>query len=414
MKRVLMIAAHYPPMRGSSGVQRTLKFSDYLRQHGWLPMVLTMHPRAHLEVGDEQLGDIPEDVEVRRAFAVDAARHLAVAGRYPRFMASPDRWASWYLGAIPAGLGLIKKYKPEVIWSTFPIATAHQIGLALHKRSGKPWVADFRDSMTEEDFPSDPAVWRTYRKLEAATVRHAARSVFTTPGTRRLYANRYPDVATVKWAEIPNGYDEENFRAAEQRLAPAEPSGPLKLVHSGLLYPSERDPRPFFRALAELRDTGVISARDLVVLLRATGHDDTHRQHIADAGVGDLVQLVPGIPYVDALAEMLTADGLLLFQAANCNHQIPAKLYEYLRAGRPIFALTHPAGDTAATLTQAGIHTIARLDDSADIKARLADFVQQLKVGNIKLPDSQVVASYSRESSTAGLARIFDAVSSNE
>lgn len=46
----------------------------------------------------------------------------------------------------------------------------------------------------------------------------------------------------------------------------------------------------------------------------------------------------------------MSADRALLFQAPNRNHQIPAKLYEHLRAGNLILAMTGPTGDTAATL----------------------------------------------------------------
>ena len=42
--------------------------------------------------------------------------------------------------------------------------------------------------------------------------------------------------------------------------------------------------------------------------------------------------------------------GLLLLQASNCNDQVPAKAYEYLRCHRPVLALTDPAGDTAELL----------------------------------------------------------------
>ena len=36
-----MIAYHYPPFQGGSGIQRTLKFSEYLPHTGWQPIVLT-------------------------------------------------------------------------------------------------------------------------------------------------------------------------------------------------------------------------------------------------------------------------------------------------------------------------------------------------------------------------------------
>jgi hypothetical protein len=44
------------------------------------------------------------------------------------------------------------------------------------------------------------------------------------------------------------------------------------------------------------------------------------------------------------------ADLLLVFQGSYFNAQIPAKIYEYLRAQRPVFSVLDPDGDTAAQL----------------------------------------------------------------
>ena len=46
MKKVLMVAYHFPPLAGSSGIQRTLRFAQQLPEFGWEPIVLTAHPRA--------------------------------------------------------------------------------------------------------------------------------------------------------------------------------------------------------------------------------------------------------------------------------------------------------------------------------------------------------------------------------
>ncbi|WP_276678948.1 hypothetical protein [Nitrosomonas europaea] len=40
-----------------------------------------------------------------------------------------------------------------MIWSTYPIATAHLIGLTLQRLTGIPWMADFRDPMVQPDYP---------------------------------------------------------------------------------------------------------------------------------------------------------------------------------------------------------------------------------------------------------------------
>jgi len=413
VKKVLLIAYHFPPIRHSSGIQRTLKFARYLRDHGWQALVLTVHPRAYPLTGEDQLADIPADVPVRRAFALDTSRHLSLGGRYPGFLATPDRYASWLPGGVWAGMRMIREYRPDAIWSTYPIATAHRIGGWLHRLSGLPWVADFRDSMTEDDFPTDPRIRRAYLRIERDTVQACDRAVFTTPGTRQMYAERYPELPADHWAVIPNGYDEENFRDAEALVGDRKPlggPGQRVLVHAGLLYPEERDPRPFFQALAQLKGEGRLSAASLKIVLRATGHDQRYVPMLEQLGIADIVELAPAMAYREALAEMLRADGLLLFQASNCNHQIPAKLYEYLRAGRPILALTDPLGDTATTLVEAGTGQIVRLDDAADIARGLQVFLDGLDGGALTMPSAEVVRRYERAAGAEVLAGILDQV----
>lgn len=415
-KRVLMIAYHYPPMRGSSGIQRTLKFSQYLPQSGWGPVMLSAHPRAYANPGDDQMGDIPATVPVTRAFALDTARHLAIGGRYAGFMALPDRWASWCLGAIPAGWRLIRRHRPAVIWSTYPIASAHLIGLVLRRLTGLPWVADLRDPMTDVSYPSDPRTRRVFQWIERKTIEHCTVAVCTTPGAIKTYETRFPSIPRERFRLIENAYDEENFADAERGGAAAAPGahgGPLTLVHSGIIYPSERDPVPLFQALAALKRQGAISAAGLRVVLRATAHDDYLAGLIAEHGIADIVQLAPHVPYRTALAEMLSADGLLILQATNCNHQVPAKLYEYLRARRPILALTDSEGDTAATLRQAGIDSIAPLDQKDAIIEALPRFLEQIRNGTAPLASAAVIAAHSRRARTEQLARLLDQVAAH-
>jgi glycosyltransferase involved in cell wall biosynthesis len=408
MKHALLIAYHYPPARGSSGLQRTLKLSKYLKDSGWSCDVLTVATRAHPQTSPDLLGEIPADVPVTRAFALDCARQLSIGGRYPSWFARPDRWGTWKLGALPAAKSIIRQRGTKLIWSTFPIATAHAIGAAVAKRSGLPWIADFRDSMTEDNYPPDPRTRATYREIESQAVHGAARSVFTTPGARRMYVERYPDVPSSRFEVIENGFDEEDFA----RLAPAISPEPrrLKLLHSGLLYPSERDPRAFFGALADLKRAGTIDASKLEVVLRGTGHDSDIAPMIAEHGVGDLVTLAPPFGYADALSEMLAADILLLFQAANCNHQIPAKLYEYLRSRRPVLALTDAAGDTAATLRDAGVDTIVALDDRAAIGTMLTECLERRARNSLAGVAPEVAARYTRRAQVESMAFMFDRV----
>ncbi len=87
----------------------------------------------------------------------------------------------------PGGLRLIHRHRPAVLWSNFPIATEHLIALMLHRLTRLPWVADFRDSMTEEYYPRDPMTWRTCFGIERAVAARASLLVFTAERMREMY-----------------------------------------------------------------------------------------------------------------------------------------------------------------------------------------------------------------------------------
>jgi glycosyltransferase involved in cell wall biosynthesis len=248
--------------------------------------------------------------------------------------------------------------------------------------------------------------------IEERAMLQIARAVLVTPGARKIYADRYAAMPSNHWAVIPNGYAEETFAAVECNMTRLVPNGrPLHLLHSGILYPTpDRDPRAFFAALGRLRANGRIGPGQVRVTLRASGYDHRYRGQIHEHGLDELVQLAPPIPYRDALAEMLTADGLLVFQGYTSNPAVPAKLYEYLRAKRPIFALVDAEGDTAATLRAARTGTLVPLESSDQIEEALIKFIDSVRAGTVPVADETVVMGFARELRTRDLGALLDEV----
>jgi len=389
MPSALLIAFHFPPLAGSSGMQRTLSFSRDLKSGGvWDPVVLTASPKAYPRSSSDQLDDIAPGLVVHRAFALDTSKSLSIRGRYPSLLALPDRWISWYPAAVAAGLRLIRRHRISVIWSTFPIATAHLIACTLARTTGLPWVADFRDPMVEfverdqKWFPADPSVRRARLWTERLCAKHAGHSVFCTASARDIYLQRYDWLSRDRCSVIANGFDEQIFSHVEGRLDAAAPDQrrDLTLVHSGTLYPgSDRDPTPFFRALALVRaNPGMERVR---IVLRGCAYEDEYRQTLRKLGIDDIVTLAPPTPYRDAIEEMMRADGLLLFQGYSSNPAIPAKLYEYLRVRRPFFAMVDEQGETASLLRRTRAGALAPIEDEAQIASRLQDFVKDIGAG---------------------------------
>ena len=411
-KRILLIAFHFPPCSVSSGIQRTLSLTKYLNKYGWEPIVLTVKPSAYEQMNSSQLSSIPQHITIKRSLALDTTKYLSIRGRYWSRLAIPDRWNSWWLSAVPTGMSIIKKHKIKVIWSTYPIATAHNIAATLARLSGLPWIADFRDPMVElvsrtnEIYPKDPAIRKARLAVESKAARFAARLTFCTDSARQIVAERY-NLSKNRLLVIPNGYDEDSFLEATRHSFTEQKKSHRKvLLHSGTIYlGTDRDPTPLLKAIKALLDQEIIHAKNFELRLRNSSAENHLSKTIITLGIQSIVTLLPPIPYREALQEMLHVDGLLVLQGFTSNPAIPAKLYEYLRAQRPIIGLVDPEGETAKTLNQLGVRS-CNIVDIESIKELLTLWLN----GNAKDLETNIenIKKYSRENLTAHLARALD------
>ncbi|WP_434516572.1 glycosyltransferase [Dechloromonas sp. ARDL1] len=354
------------------------------------------------------MASIPPEIRVVRAFALDAAKHLGIKRKYPGIVALPDRWSAWWIGGVLSGLRQIRREKPSVIWSTYPISTAHLIGLTLSRLSGLPWVADFRDPMINGDYPSNPLQRRVWQWLEGQVFRYAKRCVFTTERAAETYRQRYPGAAE-KCRVIENGYDEEVF-AGNVAKRDGVSEGQLLMLHSGIIYPRDRNPTAFFQAIAQSINNYSIERSRLKIRFRAPHHGDEVAQLAATFGLSDIVEIAPPIPYREAISEMLGADLLLVFQGKQFNAQIPAKIYEYLRTGKPILGLVDPQGDTARILEEFDAYIGANIDSAVEIEHCLELFMERSSSFDFKSKErarASTAFRFSRGSQAVELASCF-------
>ena len=392
-------------------MQRALKVVRYLREDGWQPIVLTVDARAYSKTNTSQLAEIPPDVPVCRAFGLDATRHFAIRGRYLGFLAWPDPWVSWWPAAVWAGRRLIRRHQPCAIWSTFPITTTNLVAMHLARWSRLPWIADLRDPMTLDGYPADPMRFRYARWIERKTVDLASHVVFTAEYTRRIYAERYPGLDE-RSVLIPNGYDESNFpdHTGRNRI----PNERLTLLHSGALQPKGRNPRTFFEALKKLKKAARISSSSLRIVFRACGFEQQYREMAELLSVADLVAFEGHLPYDQAISEMVDADGLLIFQGSIYNHAVPAKVYEYFFARRPILGILDKTGETQRVLQNVGIKSTASIDNAEEIADHLGDFIDNLAGDSYFLPARSLIESFSRQKQTQKLSAVLRQVASDQ
>lgn len=407
-----MFAFHFPPFAQSTGGIRTLSFVRHLPDHGWHPIVSTARDHAYPEIDPRSMSMVPPRAQIVRAPGLDIARHLAIAGRYPTWLATPDRWNTWALAAFISGLVCIRRHEPAVLWATFPIASALLAATALHKFTKIPLIVDLRDPLVYEGWPDDPWTRATYGKLEKRMVAMASAIVVTTPGAHRLYIERYPHLPVSRFRIIANGID-ESIEVPIPNSRRAVNNGPILLIHSGLMEVPDRDPTAFFEALSTMLTQGDIAMDTLRVVLRAPGRDEEYRRQIAALGIDAVVFVEDRVARPQAIDEMRSADGLLLFQGAQCNRQIPAKAYEYLACQRPIIGLVDSHGDTHDLIArQWQVPYVADMQSATAIAEVLRKFIGDLRRDDVFIPAADLVEKHSRAAGAAQLAELFDEVSS--
>ena len=404
-KRLLMIALDFPPCQ-SAGVQRTYKFAEYLQDFGWDVVVLTVKESVYQQT--DAAAGCPQVLHIERCAALDAARDLSWRGKYLGFSCVPDRWWSWALTAIPAGKKLIDQFKPDLIWSTYPVSTAHYIAYRLQRYSGLPWIADYRDPLQSRYDASARRYSSIAKWIEQQTIRYCQQAVFTTDNAARLYHRLYANEPLSKFSVIENGFDEVNFQRLPKR--PDRSDQRFVLLHSGALYGQGRDPSDLYHAMAELQREGLIDADNFALHFRGFSGTAEQQRLLQQLGIRDLVHFLPGIPYLDSLAEMQQANSLLLIQGPLFNNQIPSKLYDYIRSGRPILALTPNKGSTYQTLKPLvhchcadGVAAVAEA-----LRQQLADVQPPVEPTAGEVPAS--IAAYSRYERTRQLAQLMQQV----
>ena len=434
--KMLLISYHYPPM-GGAGVQRALKFSKYLRDFGIEPVVLSGSDPAYTQ-DPSLLADVPADLHVRRvpytplvqrllsqrdaatASAASAPRPAAPESPWRRrlrdaalavhaALSFPDDRAGWARRAYQPARKLLRDERIELIFSTAPPMSAHGLAARLAQASGLPWVADYRDLWTDNPGYTAPA-WRGAfdRRTESQWLRRAAGVVTVTPSWRRQFEQRLGTTCPV--AFIPNGYDEADFTA----LAPAlRTDTAFRLVHTGSFY-GPRDPATLLEGVALYLRNAVPGARPLV--LRLVGNMGSRFAGLLaqfEAQHPGVIEHRPYVPHHEALAEMLAADALLLVVGAGQGTRhgavvagmLPGKIFEYLRAARPILLLGDEQGDAAQTVREHGAGWVA--DETRP--ERIAQALRQMMqpgTAPVARPEAQI-ARFERRALTAELAQFL-------
>ena len=456
-KRVLIITYYWPPTAGS-GVQRWLKMSKYLPQYGWQPVIYTPeNPEAGM-TDESLLRDIAPEAEVIKRPILEpyaifnaltgskgakksgqkdgsgkqagpgAVNPINAVGRKSPMMRLslwlranvfvPDPRCLWVRPSVRFLKKYLREHPVDAIVSTGPPHSMHLIARALHRSTGIPWTADFRDPWTRifyfKHLPLTRRSMKQYAAMELSVLREADRVVAVTDSMVRDFLEELgeqkdsPDSGKAgglekscgKFHVIENGYDEADF----SDITAAELPEGFNLVHTGL-FSAEGNPRKLWKVLAELCRENPNFNRDLHLTF-AGKTDPEILTAVRKAGLGDHLTDRGYIPHHEANSLQKAADLLLLplREEPEAAGILTGKYFEYLAAGCPIAAFGPHGSVLEQSLAATRTGEIFDWDEEAPLKA----YITALYTRTLAFePNTEAISAYTRRSLAGRYAAIL-------
>ena len=419
LKRLLIITYYWPPT-GGSGVQRWVKFSKYLPEFGWQPVVYTPENPEQLARDESLLKDIPacaevikthisEPYEIYRRLTggkagqevnpVNAQRkswkqRLSLWIRGNCFI--PDPRVGWVRPSVRFLKKYLREHPVDAVVTTGPPQSVHLIGLRLKKELGLRWIADFRDPWTEmfyyKHLGLSAAADRRHRRLEQAVLDGADKIISVSPPVAADFQAKTKTPVVL----ITNGFDESDFRSSEVNT-PQRPRAEIRLVHTGL-FAADGNPLNLWDALAE-RCAADADFRARLQIRLAGKVDAAITDAIRARGLGDNLVELGYLPHDETVREQRAADILLLPLRREPEYAkvLPGKIFEYLAARRPVLGIGQEDGAAASVLRDAAAGEMFDWDKKEELLAFL----------DAEHPQTAGIEKYTRRALTERLAEVL-------
>jgi glycosyltransferase involved in cell wall biosynthesis len=429
LRKVLIITYYWPPS-GGAGVQRWLKFSKYLREYGWEPVIYTPENPEAPAVDHSLEKDIPEGITViklpifepysayKRFVGMKPGEKVNAGflqekekpGRAEGFAVwlrgnffIPDARRFWINPSVKFLTKYLKDNPVNAIVSTGPPHSMHLIAMQLNRTFNIPWLADFRDPWTGIDFYHQLKLTSLANKLHHKLEKKVLLSATEVTVISRDMMNEFIGIVERTYKLVTNGYDEEDISPLPQNQLDDE----FTVSHIGSLN-SARNPVKLWKALAEMADQNPLFAKSLKVKL--VGKVDIGViKSIEGFGLTKYLTRIEYMPHREVMNEIQKSQVLLLLinDTPNAKGILTGKIFEYLGSGRPILNIGPEDGDAAVILreTEAG-QTADYLNEKAMqliLNEYFIKFSEQRLVSNTK---NQL--KYSRKVLTKQIAGILD------
>jgi glycosyltransferase involved in cell wall biosynthesis len=432
-KRVLIITYYWPPS-GGSGVQRWVKFTKYLREFGWEPVIYTVS-NPNYPVLDPTMGaDLPEGIEVLKSKIFEPFE------LYNRFKGNKksagvqsgviekakngtwkDKFALWVRSAlfipdarmfwIKSGAKFISNYLKDnpvaLIVSNGPPHSAHLIASRLKKKGDTtPWIADFRDpwDLYYKSLNLSARSLKKQERLEKEVVSNCDTLVNVGDYLTSQLVKKHPSFSS-KFKTVYNGFDleitDDDNIILDQKFS---------IVYVGTFTDSQNC-QTFWETIAnKLEDQNFKDYFELKLIGKI---DPIVLKSIDAHGLTPYTTFLNYLPHHEAISFQKSAQVLLLV-IHNLEHAksfLSGKIFEYMSSKRPIFAIGPCDGDAAQVLQKTASGIMHDYENASGMRHTLDNMFIQFESHQLVQKSNIVeINAFHRKNLSKQMASIFDEV----
>ncbi|MBU2494850.1 MAG: glycosyltransferase [Bacteroidetes bacterium] len=419
MFKVLVIAYYFPPM-GLSGVQRTLKFTKYMKDYNWEPTVITSGNTGYFAHDNSLMKEAEEaGIKIIRTEAKDPNSMLSKFGtiklpresvrklfnRISQTFFIPDNKISWSKKAAKIAEDILSKENFDAIFVTCPPFSSFVAIAELKKKFDVPIFVDYRDLWFDSyfSFYLTPFHRSIHKKLEYNSLKASDKIIVTNRQIKEKLLNNYQFLSFDDILIIRHGYDAKDFENVQP--IPQE-HNKMILTYSGI-FVEYCTPKYFLEAfkLLALERPDIASNIELN-FIGLLGKD--HLKMIKNLKLEEYIKHHGYMDHNEVIKKIVSSHVLwfMVGKKKNIEAILPGKVYEYVGSQKPIIACV-PDGAAKTSMEEYKASFITKPYDVVEIKNTLIHVHDLYKTGKLPVPEMEYIEKHERKALTEVLTKQF-------
>ena len=425
MKKVLIITYYWPPA-GGPGVQRWLKFCNYLPNYGVKPIVYIPENPDYPIVDQQIASEISQDIKVIKKPILEPYKIASFFNRKSSKSISkgvipeeskqsfiqklllwvrgnffiPDARKFWVKPSINFLEKEIPKLKVDAIITTGPPHSVHLIGKGLKEKLNIKWYADFRDPWTSIGYHNKLKLTQRsqqkHLKLENQVLNTADHIIVTSYGTEKEFLKLTNQPIHV----ITNGYDAENFK--EDVVLDKK----FTIAHIGSLL-SDRNPIVLWKVLSEIINENESFKQNFQLKLAGVLSEKVLNS-LTEYNLLSYTNQLGYLTHSEAIKHQKSSQVLLIIEidSEETKQIIPGKVFECVAANRPIIGIGPKDADFFKIIKMSNSGNVFSYKMYKELKKHVLYLYDKFSAQQLVV-NSNYTEQFSRENLTKQLSKIL-------